>query len=82
MIEVIILCLINMLSFTIGAKVGQNVSNGKAVEVNPIKAIKEEINEKKEKKKESLKKRQIETILRNIDKYDGTGLGQEKIPRD
>ena len=64
--------------FLIGAKVGQKVSKGEAVElpsVNPIRAIKES-REQKEAEMEAYK---LETILRNIERYDGTGRGQEDV---
>lgn len=64
--------------FLIGAKVGQKVSKGEAVElpsVNPIKAM-QESKDRKEAEKEQDK---VEAILRNIERYDGTGKGQEDV---
>lgn len=64
--------------FIIGAKVGQKVSNGERVElpsVNPIKAM-QESKDRKEAEKEQDK---VEAILRNIERYDGTGKGQEDV---
>lgn len=64
--------------FLIGAKVGQKVSNGERVElpsVNPIKAM-QESKDRKEAEKEQDK---VEAILRNIERYDGTGKGQEDV---
>ena len=40
MIETIILCLINLVSFVVGAKIGMDISNKKEITLNPIKAIK------------------------------------------
>ena len=71
---------VNILCFVFGAKVGQAVSKGEKVElpsVNPVKAIREH-QERKEAKKEQDR---IDAIMRNIDSYDGTGYGQEDIPR-
>ena len=71
---------LNVVCFFIGAKVGQTVSKGKEIEmptVNPVK-IYREAEERKEVDKE---RERLETIMRNIDRYDGTGLGQEEIPR-
>ncbi len=68
----------NIACFFIGAKVGQTVSRGEKVEmpnVNPLKAHKEN-QSKKEMKREQEK---LDTILRNIDRYDGTGRGQEDV---
>lgn len=77
MLDVIILCFINLLSFVIGSKIGQ----GRNITLNPIKAVKETMTEKKEKKIADLKDRQLKTTLENIDNYDGSGFGQKEIPR-
>lgn len=69
-------------SFIVGAKVGQKVVRGEEVEtpkisaLNPLKMY-EEHKEKEEVKKEREK---INTILRNIERYDGTDAGQEDVP--
>lgn len=68
-----------ILCFMVGAKVGQQVSKGEEVklpEVNPIEAIK-----KHEAKKEAEREQsRMDTIMRNIDSYDGTGNNQEDVP--
>jgi hypothetical protein len=64
--------------FLIGAKVGQKVSKGEAVElpsVNPIKAYREN----KEQKEAQMEQDKLDTIMRNIEKYDGTSRGQEDV---
>lgn len=64
--------------FFMGAVIGQKASNGEDIElpsVNPIRAIKE-LNENKQAEMEQDK---LETILRNIERYDGTGRGQEDV---
>lgn len=64
--------------FIIGAKVGQKVSKGEAVElpsVNPIRATKES----REQKEAEMEQDKLDTILRNIERYDGTGKGQEDV---
>ena len=74
-----VVALINVLSFTIGAKIGQKVVKGEKIElpkVNPMEAYRE-LQEKKEVEKE---KDKLETIMRNIEKYDGTAKGQEDVP--
>lgn len=80
--ETLILCAFNLLSFVIGAKIGQASVKGRDIRINPVKAIKEDIRESKIAKEDNLKKRQIDTMLQNIDKYDGTSLGQKEIPKD
>lgn len=66
--------------FLIGAKVGQTVAKGEDIvlpEVNPVKAVTDYRN----KRKAEEEKNKYDTILRNIDSYDGTGVGQEDVPR-
>lgn len=72
--------MLNIACFLVGAKVGQTVSKGKDIEIpniNPVKAYHEQL-ERHEAQRE---KDRVETILRNIERYDGTGAGQEDIPR-
>lgn len=78
--EVILLCVVNLMSFVIGAKIGQHSTNGKSIELNPIKAIKNDIRANKEMKKKDLQQRKMDINYSNIDNYNGTGLGQTKIP--
>lgn len=77
-----IYCGMCILSFVIGAMVGQRTQKGKDITLNPVRAIKEEIKDSKEKKQEDLKIRQINTMLKNIDNYDGSGMGQSEIPKE
>jgi hypothetical protein len=66
--------------FLIGAKVGQTVSKGESIElpsVNPFEAYR-----KHEAKKEAQAEQdRIDTIMRNIECYDGTGNNQEDVGR-
>lgn len=69
---------LNAVCFFIGAKIGQKVAKDEPIEmpnVNPMKMYQEHI-DKREADKE---KKRIETILTNIDNYDGTGLGQKDV---
>jgi hypothetical protein len=69
---------LNVVCFFIGAKVGQTVSKGETIEmpsVNPIEAIREH-NDKKEADREQDR---LETIMRNIERYDGSANGQEDV---
>lgn len=68
----------NIACFVIGAKVGQKVSKGESIEVptvNPLKAYREHM----EQKEAEIEKNKFDTILRNIDNYNGTGYGQEDV---
>lgn len=79
-LSVIVTGVLCIACFYIGAKTGQTVAKGKDIEmpkVNPMKIYKER-QDKREADKELEK---IETILQNIDRYDGTSVGQQDIPR-
>ena len=78
--DVIILMLINLFSFVIGAKIGVSVSKKKDITLNPVKMVSESIEQRKEKKVANLEERKLKTMLDNIDNYAGTGLGQKNIP--
>ena len=68
-----------ILCFLVGAKVGQTVSKGEEVklpEVNPLTAIQERNAKKQAEKAQN----RLDTILQNIDSYDGTGIGQKEVP--
>ena len=68
----------NIACFVVGAKVGQKVSKGETIEtpaVNPM-----EVYRKHQAQKEAEREKNMyDTILRNIDNYDGTGYGQEEV---
>ena len=68
----------NVVCFVLGAKVGQTVSKDEKVEIpnlNPFKAYRE--NEAR--KEAKMKQDKLDTVLRNIDRYDGTSKGQEDV---
>ena len=70
----------NVFCFVIGAKVGQKVVKGESVELPTISPI-GIIREQKDKKQAEFEQDRLETIMRNIEGYDGTGIGQEDVPR-
>ena len=73
--------ILNIVCFFIGAKIGQKTVKGEEIKapkmptMNPI-ALYNEHQEKKEAEKEINK---LDTILRNIERYDGTDAGQEDV---
>lgn len=70
----------NIVCFIVGAKVGQTVQKGEDIKtpaVNPLKAVREH-QARKEQEREQDK---LDTILRNLERYDGTSAGQEDVPR-
>ena len=71
---------VNIFCFLLGAKVGQTVSKGETVvmpTVNPLEMVRQ--HRAKQKAVEELDK--LDTIMRNIETYDGTSNGQKDVPR-
>lgn len=70
----------NILCFLIGARVGQKVDKGEEVQlptVNPMELYREQ----QARKEADRVKSKYDTIMRNIDNYDGTSMNQEDVPR-
>ena len=79
-IAVIVTGILCNVCFLNGVKTAQMVEEDKIVElpkISPIKAIREQI-EYRENKREQDK---LETIMQNIEAYDGTSNHQKDIPR-
>lgn len=55
------------------------LGNKKIKTINPVKAYQEHKKEEEKAKEQELKELQILQSLENIDKYDGTGIGQRDI---
>lgn len=75
-----IMCASNILCFVVGARVGQKAVKGEEIKlptVNPMEAVKEH----RAKKAQEAEQERVETILRNIESYDGTAYGQKEVPR-
>lgn len=73
------------LAFITGLHYGSKVKNNEVINMpnlNPVKAVKSKIEDKKiEKARE--KEQIIEEInLANIESYDGTGIGQKDFPKE
>lgn len=81
-ILIISIGIMNILCFFIGAKIGQKVIKGEEIKAPDISKLNPmNIQKKREEKYEVEKeKNKLETILRNIERYDGTDTGQEDIP--
>lgn len=71
---------LNIACFFVGARVGQKVSRGEAIKMPSVNPA-EKIQERKDKKANRTEQDRINAILRNVERYDGTSLGQEDIPR-
>ena len=71
LIAIAVVSTLNIVCFFIGAKIGQKVQKGETITaptVNPMKLYREHV----EKKEAEIEKNRLDTILRNIDRYDGT----------
>lgn len=65
--------------FLIGASVRQKVDKGEEIKmptVNPMAIVREH----REKKEAEEKQSRMDAIMRNIDAYDGTEMGQKDVP--
>lgn len=68
-----------ILAYTLGLKNGQKLKNNEEIKIpkiNPVKIVRNEIETFEQKKKQDA----YDTMMANIDNYDGTGLGQKDIP--
>ena len=80
LIAVILMGIMNIVCFVVGAKVGQMVSKGKDIEmptINPADIVRQ-----RETRREAERvQNRLDTIMANIQNYDGTGAGQKDVPR-
>lgn len=77
-ITILLVSTLNVVCFFIGARVGQKVVKGEPIElptIDPMKAIREH-QDRRQAEKEADK---LETIMQNIEAYDGTGMGQRDV---
>lgn len=80
---ILCVCVTNIACFVIGAKVGQMAVKGEPVSVsvpNPISAVIERRERKEAMEEVNREREKIDTILENIDNYDGTPFGQKDVP--
>ncbi len=66
--------------FYFGVNTAQKVKEDKVVELpikSPLKAIREHQEHRENKKQQD----RLDTIMRNIEAYDGTGSNQKDVPR-
>jgi hypothetical protein len=78
-LTIAVIALSNILCFIVGAKVGQTVSKGEKVElpsIDPIKAVREH----KAKMEAYREQDRMETIMQNMENYDGSSSGQKDVP--
>jgi hypothetical protein len=71
------------LSFIIGLHYGSKVRKEEKIEIpNPVRLVRNHIEDTKERKLNDLEQQIEEINLFNIDSYDGTELGQKEFPKD
>ena len=79
-LTILVVGTLNVVCFLIGAKVGQMTSKGEEIKVptvNPLKIIREHQDHREAEREQ----KKLDTILHNIECYDGTDRGQEDVPR-
>lgn len=77
---IITISILEIVCFLIGARVGQKTVKGEEIKlpnINPMTRY----NEHQEKKEAEKELKKLDTILNNIERYDGTEVGQEDVPR-
>lgn len=76
---VAVICLSNIACLITGAKVGQKVDRDEPIEtpkIDPLKAYRE----REERREAKEKQDRLDTIMQNIESYDGTSNGQKDVP--
>ena len=78
----IMLCWVasNVACFLIGAKVFEAAAKSKEIKlptVNPVQIVREH----RAKQEAEMEQGRLETIMQNIENYDGTGHKQEDVPK-
>ena len=79
----LVLCtgLINVLCFFVGVKTAQTITKGKEVELPKIPSPVTLYKAHTERKQAEAENNRLDVILRNLERYDGTGNNQEDVPR-
>lgn len=78
---VLVVGTLNIVCFFIGVKAGTKevIKAPEIKDLNPIKKIQEHAEQKELKKEAELERKKIETILYNLDNYNGTAEGQKDV---
>lgn len=69
---------LNIACFFIGAKIGQKIVKGEEIKAPEI-TIPTPIRDYRKKKQAEYEQDRIDTILQNIESYDGTSVGQKDV---
>lgn len=73
---VVFICLSNIACLIVGAKIGQKVNRGEEI-ILPVPVAK--VQSSKDSQEYKKEQEALDTMLHNIDVYDGTSLGQKDI---
>ena len=72
----------NLICVVVGMKIGLALNKGESFSLpNPIKEYADMQGKRQAKKEAKLEQDRVDTILKNIENYDGTGFGQLEVPR-
>ena len=77
-ILILLMGVMNLLAFLIGARTAQKAQKGEEIElpnINPVKVYEEHM----ERIQANKEQQELNTMLENINNYDGTPLGQKDI---
>ncbi len=69
---------LNIVCFFIGAKIGQKVVKGEEIKAPEI-TIPSPVRDYRKKKQAEYEQDKLDTILNNIEKYNGTSVGQKDV---
>ncbi len=70
----------NIVCLLVGARVGQETGRGEEIQLPKLKSPVQACREYRARKEAEMEQDRMATIMRNIDKYDGTSNGQEDVP--
>ena len=69
---------LNIVCFFVGAKVGQTVSKGEEIQTPDI-SMPTPIRDYRKRKQAEYEQDRLDTIMQNIEAYDGTSVGQKVV---
>ena len=69
---------LNIVCFFVGAKVGQKVVKGEEIQAPEI-SMPTPIRDYRKKKQAEYEQDRLDTIMQNIEAYDGTSVGQKDV---
>ena len=77
---IMILCLgaLNIVCFFVGAKIGQKVVKGEEIKAPEI-TIPTPVQDYRKKKQAEAEQNKMDTIMQNIEAYNGTSAGQKEV---